>query len=393
VATDLLDRLKRPEALLGLDKTARRVLDLLRCEEAAVAQVAQLLSSEPGLASRWLRFVNSPLWGAAPKVCSIPEAVELVGARRAKLLALGFSLVSPGLRSPIPGFELWRFWTRSLCCAVSARAMAERSGRHDPLEAFLVGLLMHLGQVVLVLGAPEEYARVLRVAEGRPGALGAAEHAVFGVTHVTLGARVFEEWRFPPELCKALIEFPTASPGRLASEAPGLPEILHAAELAAAVVNDPAEHRAPRVAELLAAVEVFFSWDEVAWAEVFGRIAVHLRECGTLFGLETPLPVSFQEIQAETAEPIAEFTLGMHVERRIQIERQRDLLRLASVDRLTAVGNRAALDERLGHELDRARRTRRPVRFCSSSFADSRRSMPRSVTRRETLCCAKWRRS
>lgn len=359
--TDLFERLKKAKAQPKLSGVARRVLDLVQSEDAALGQVADVLSSDPGLASRLLRFVNSPLLGSSPQVSSIPEVVNLLGLRGAKLLALGFSLVSPELRSAIPGFEFRRFWARALARAVSARSIAERSGRHDPLEAFLSGLLARFGQLVLVTGLPEEYSRVLQVAEGRPGALGAAEHAVLGMTHVTLGARVLEEWCFPPDLCKAIIEFPTATPGRAAGEPPGLPEILYTADLAAAVVSDPAEHQAPRVAELLAAVEVFFAWEEASWAEVFGQIARHLRECGTLLAIETPEVRAFGEIQSEAAEQIAEFTLAMHVENQIQLERQKDLLRLASVDRLTAVGNRAAFDERLQHELDRARRTQRPV--------------------------------
>jgi diguanylate cyclase len=67
------------------------------------------------------------------------------------------------------------------------------------------------------------------------------------------------------------------------------------------------------------------------------------------------------QIEAEVRERIAELTLAVNRENQVMVARQEDLLRQATTDPLTGVGNRAAFEARLTLELERAARSGTPI--------------------------------
>jgi diguanylate cyclase (GGDEF)-like protein len=70
---------------------------------------------------------------------------------------------------------------------------------------------------------------------------------------------------------------------------------------------------------------------------------------------------STEEIEAEVRERIAELSLAMHMENQCMAEQQEELLRRATTDALTRVGNRAAFDARMALESERAIRSGEPL--------------------------------
>ena len=139
-----------------------RVLELTRAAESSLADISEAISSDPALSARILRFVNSPLAGVRRHVSSVKQAVTLIGMRAVKTITLSFSLVSLKTKTSCPSFDYERFWSRSLACAVAARTIAVKTKRYDAEEAFMAGLLVRIGQLVLACGVPDEYELVLQ---------------------------------------------------------------------------------------------------------------------------------------------------------------------------------------------------------------------------------------
>ena len=87
--------LKRADNLPSLPAVAVEVLRLTRNGDAGVAELSDVLTSDPSLSAKLLRLSNSTMFNpGAAEVLNVREAAMRLGLDRVKLLALSFSLVS-----------------------------------------------------------------------------------------------------------------------------------------------------------------------------------------------------------------------------------------------------------------------------------------------------------
>lgn len=361
VARDVYEILKSAGRLPSPPAVAMRILELTRSEETSLADIADAISSDPALSACVLKFINSPISGISREVSSLNQAVTLIGMRGVKMIALSFSLVSSEVKTSCPSFDHDRFWSQSLACGVAARAIARKTNSHDTGEAFTAGLLARIGQVALATGMPDEYERVLQMAARQSCTSIEAESEILGTTHIEIGARLLEEWQLPETIWRSIGQY--RSPA-VASDGEGiisLAQILHTANLAASIMYDSNRLSPDKVEELLRIAEVFFSLDKCAWISLYEDIAQEWQEYGQVFDIDAAEVKSFEEIQAEAQQKMAEISLATQVENQMLTERNEELLHESSTDKLTDVGNRASFDERLAVELARAKGTGRPL--------------------------------
>lgn len=192
----LPEALTRVESLPSLPAVALEVLRLAEDENAEFEAYAATLARDPALATKLLRLANSSLFGQPREVTSLAEATALLGLRTVQLMALGFSLVGALPRSGgAPSFRHDAFWRRSLLFAVAARELAQRVDADLADEAFLCGLLSHLGQLVLAHALPDAYEDVVGRCEDWPEA--ATERAVLGYDHRRVADHVLRTWGIP----------------------------------------------------------------------------------------------------------------------------------------------------------------------------------------------------
>jgi two-component system cell cycle response regulator len=107
-----------------------------------------------------LKLANSAAFNLGQDVTTLPHASMVLGLRSVKLMALSFALIDSLPRAG-SDFDFDAYWRRSSVFAAAARSVCEGRG-HKSLgqEAFICGLLAQLGQLVLALSSPVEYARV-----------------------------------------------------------------------------------------------------------------------------------------------------------------------------------------------------------------------------------------
>ena len=361
MADDLFERLKNAKRLPSPPGVALRVLHLAQQEDASLGEITAAISSDPALAAKILKFVNSPIAGVARSISSLHQAISMIGLRAVKLMALSFSLVSTGRKGVCAGFDFDGFWSRSLACAVACRTIARTSETYAPEEAFVSGLLSEIGQLVLASGVPDLYAEVLAQAKDSPEPLWEVERSRIGVTHMEFGRALLAHWQLPEGLCKAIAEFRDMGP-EVDREAFGpLTRILYTASLAAAIICGAGGRRGREIREVADGARNLFGWDGPVWERVFGKITQDWQEYGRILSIKTSEVGSFAEIQLEAQECIAELSLATQIEARQVEEELGAALKRASTDGLTGLGNRAAFDERLEHEVNRAVRTKRPL--------------------------------
>jgi len=361
VSNEFFDRLASSNRLPSPPGVAMRVLELCRSDEVSIVDVVDAIGADPALASKLLKYVNSPLAGSAREITSLKQAVTLVGLRTVKMIALSFSLVSREYgRGACDGFEYERFWSKSLASGVTASVLARETRAASPDEAFVTGLLTRIGSLAMACAVPDEYAHALKHANKTGELLEQVERERFGVSNLRVSAELIRRWQLPEALAEAVDRL-DATDCAEPSDPPHLSHVLSLADLVGDVLTD-AELRTPqRVERALAAAQRLFGLDAERWAELFDRIAEQWRSYGEVLQIATGQTPSFTQIQAEAVQQISELSLAVQLENQRMKDHNDELLRRASTDQLTGVGNRAAFDERLRLELERAERTERPV--------------------------------
>jgi len=364
MSTELFQRLKASNRLPSPPGVALRILELSRSDDTSLDDLAKAISTDPALASRMLKFVNSPSAGFGRQISTLDEAVNQIGLRGVQLMALSFSLVSSGKVEARSSFDFDRFWSRSLACAVAGKVFAQTAGRLDPNEAFITGLLLHIGQLAMACGIPDAYEAVLTEATIRPQDLPAIEREKLGATHIDAGTRLLQDWRLPENIWQTIsqtqqLDSAGANPDRVSAS-----RVLYIADVTATLLCDSKEHRSGKVDEILELVRANFELEGQAWLELYDQIVRDWKAYGQLLSVEAGTDMSFRDLQDEAREQIAALSMATQIENRGIKRENEQLLQRSRIDALTGIANRAAFDERLGSELDRAQRTGCPVALC-----------------------------
>lgn len=188
--------------LATLPDVAARVAALADNPSADAAAMVRHATLDPALTARLLAAANDEHWGQSGLVDNVDAAVAVLGARRACELAAGL----PALRTfpgvPVELATMERYWAASLRVAVAARAVAERGGRGRPGVVFAAGLLLDLGQLVLLMQASQDFQLALErsrdAAHGAP--LDQCEREQLSFDHAEFGAALLAAWRLPASL-------------------------------------------------------------------------------------------------------------------------------------------------------------------------------------------------
>jgi HD-like signal output (HDOD) protein len=77
-----------------LPSIAMRILNAVKNKETGLKEIGEILATDPSLSAEVLRAINSHFYSLPNKITSVPHAVNLLGSRTVKSLALSFSLVN-----------------------------------------------------------------------------------------------------------------------------------------------------------------------------------------------------------------------------------------------------------------------------------------------------------
>ncbi len=353
----LFDRLEATGRMPTPPGVVLKLLELTRREDVSARDIADTLAQDPPLAAKVLRFANSPMAGVPREVTSLQRAVALVGARGIKMMALSFAVLGNAKTESCAGFDQTQFNMQSIGCGVAAKMLASTGRIAGAQEAFLAGLLSQIGRAALACGVPEEYACVLAEAQQVPRDLCEIEVTVLGQPYPVIGAQLLRSWQIPDTLCAAIETFHCANNG---SDVSPLAKVLYVAQIVAGIICPDAKGDPPDTSEFVGAAKKLLGIEEDRCAELMNEIANEIENTRTTLDMPQGKIRSPEDIQSEVRERIAELSLAMHLENQVMQQQQADLMRRATTDALTGIGNRAAFDARMELELERSARSGAP---------------------------------
>lgn len=178
-------------------------VEVLGQDHAPASACIEAIERDQALTVRVLRLANSAFYGAPGQVSRIGDAVQMLGLRTVASTLAAISLRATLGTLRCEGFDFEAYWRHSLCTAISARELAKLASL-DAGEAFLLGLLHDVGQLILAISNPALEAQVLQLCRSEGMAMHEAEQRVFGVSHAEVGAAVVRQWNFPVTLSAAM---------------------------------------------------------------------------------------------------------------------------------------------------------------------------------------------
>jgi putative nucleotidyltransferase with HDIG domain len=196
-----------------------------------------VLITDPALAARVLKVVNSAFYRRQREVASSRAAIRLLGVDAIRNVALASSLhrLFRG-SSSIPGFDPAEVWNHCVAVGTAARALAEKSRIAAPEEAMLAGLLHDIGLIVAMQAWQPEFTQVVhRAAQPAAPTFRMLETECIGATHEDFGGALCDAWNFPEAFvlaCRHHHDF-----RMLPWQGQALPALVHLADALAAQVG------------------------------------------------------------------------------------------------------------------------------------------------------------
>lgn len=189
--------------LPAMPAVVQEVMASFKNDKLDSAVLAGKIAQDQGLSARVLRVANSSFYGLPRKVGSVQDAVVVLGFNsvRSLVLSAGFVHAFP----PAPGslFDRQAYWMRSFRVAAYTKALAECL-RQSQQMAFTAGMFHDIGQLVLDVCIPEQFAGVLEWQKASGLDLAGVEQAELGFDHAQIGTEMARRWNFPPEIEHAI---------------------------------------------------------------------------------------------------------------------------------------------------------------------------------------------
>ena len=188
-----------------LPQSIIQILEIVNNDKSSSQELAKVFERDPTLAVNILKLANLPVYGFTSRISTINHAIVCLGLKMVKSIALT-SCTHEMLNKEIPAYSLGEgmLWQHAISCATCARIIAQRIGYKDNEEAYIAGLLLDIGKIILSGFAEDEFKQVSERAEKNKIPFNIAEQEVLGFGHPQVGGRIIKKWNLPSALVEAV---------------------------------------------------------------------------------------------------------------------------------------------------------------------------------------------
>ncbi len=179
-------------------------LEKMRDEDAALTEIADIVSSDPGMTVKLLGMINSAAFGLRHRVKSVHHAISLLGRSQTESILIGMAVRDTLPRTTAQGFDASRFWKAAARRAVAARALADRIDPSVRSECFTAALLQDMAIPVLASCKGAEYGELLESWHRGDEGLDVLEQERFEWTHAQVAGSMCVRWEFPEAVSEAI---------------------------------------------------------------------------------------------------------------------------------------------------------------------------------------------
>ncbi len=199
-AADLILKHK-VDGLQVIPAAAIKLLRLTQDEKTNVVDLSKLIETEPTLAAKVLRNVNSAAFALSHKVTSIKRAVNILGFSSVRQLALNQLFYNKLIQHKAKEeFDQLFYWQHCLFVASLSRAIATALKHEDPDLMYCAGLMHDIGKIVLETHGKVSYSDFLLACKDDEQSTLKGEHDFFGLNHAEMGFVFCQQWDIPEQI-------------------------------------------------------------------------------------------------------------------------------------------------------------------------------------------------
>lgn len=187
----------------SLPDVALRIIRITADPNSAASDLVEAIETDPAIAVRLLRAVNSSYYSVREQVTSLTQAVTLLGFGEIRNLAMSAYVAPLFRRSVGHGIYTRRgLWDHMTGVAIVARHIAGMYVGVSPQEAYLAGLLHDIGHILLDQYLHKPFCQVLDQLTEETS-VQQIERQILGFDHAALGEFALAAWGLPQSACAA----------------------------------------------------------------------------------------------------------------------------------------------------------------------------------------------
>jgi len=200
-----------------LPDVVAKVIRMTKDPDVSASQLNKVISMDQALTANILKLCNSAYYGLPRVISSVTQAVMYLGFHTVRNLVMTCTMQDMyGGRMSGYGYPEGGLWKHSVGVAIASQILCKkvRPGLND--TAFTAGLLHDLGKMVLNRHVGERFQEIAGVMEEKNLGMHEGELEVLGFDHALIGAKIADQWNFPPELVQAIgfHHYPEKAKGR-----------------------------------------------------------------------------------------------------------------------------------------------------------------------------------
>ncbi|TCV83383.1 HDOD domain-containing protein [Sulfurirhabdus autotrophica] len=200
----LLERLEVTN-LPSLPHVLLKLLEACNRDNSSFRTLAEIINKDTALSSKVLGAANSAYYLRPHKITVFEQKLILLGLDAIKSIAISSSVLQVFSNITFSSeFALKRFWYNSLTSATLAKLIAHKVNFPYPDEAYLSGLLLDIGQLVLWSNFPKQYASLLGSSENETE-FSLLETKQLGITHYEVGSWLINSWNLSSFMSDAVL--------------------------------------------------------------------------------------------------------------------------------------------------------------------------------------------
>lgn len=172
----------------------------------SLQSITEIVESDIALTTEILKLTNSSYFAVTQNVSSVSHAVRMLGMETLKALALFVGLYRGFEGPPRQAENLRRLCHRSQQIGVTAALIAEyeKLPREICHAVPSIGMLSHIGTLILYANRPDEMDAVTKRVEDENISIHQAETEQFGAGHAEIGAYLLGLWGFAAPIIQAV---------------------------------------------------------------------------------------------------------------------------------------------------------------------------------------------
>jgi len=282
----------------------RKIVELTRDLNYDLGELTRCVESDPALAAKILRIVNSSHYGLAHRTTNLRSALVWFGLRSLRLIALTFHLVD-GLTTGLNRQLSYHFWRRAISMATVGARLSEKHADLERDDGYAAGLLCDLGVLALAQVVGDKYLALYEAASDNKELL-ELEHNEFGFCHPAVGARLLERWEFPEEI--------VAATAHHHEESPDVPPLTLCAQTSDVMADALWAPESPQLSVAQKLLETHYSTNSEGLVEMAELCKEDIRQNAELFGVRIHEQIDCDALRQAAQKQLVEASLESAVD-------------------------------------------------------------------------------